>query len=132
MLNVIKVFFAGLHIRPKGVKKPLNPVIGEVFYCSWDDNNGQQLVIFLINLTIFLDIFNFFFNFLTNIFVLISFYFNFVFVRILMILDLLVNKYHTIHHGPHSVTIISKRELPFKETLILLMLNFWVTQLKVS
>ncbi|KAH6853413.1 hypothetical protein B0I37DRAFT_420257 [Chaetomium sp. MPI-CAGE-AT-0009] len=33
---VVKFYLSGWHIRPPGVKKPLNPVLGEVFSCYWD------------------------------------------------------------------------------------------------
>lgn len=34
---VLKWYLASWHIAPKAVKKPLNPVLGEVFTCYWDD-----------------------------------------------------------------------------------------------
>ncbi|KAG7146497.1 Oxysterol-binding protein-like protein OBPalpha like [Verticillium longisporum] len=34
--SVVKFYLSGWHIRPPGVKKPLNPIIGEVFSCYWD------------------------------------------------------------------------------------------------
>ncbi|KAH8675536.1 hypothetical protein BX600DRAFT_507766 [Xylariales sp. PMI_506] len=33
---VVKFYLSGWHIRPSGVKKPLNPILGEVFTCYWD------------------------------------------------------------------------------------------------
>lgn len=33
---VVKFYLSGWHIRPPGVKKPLNPILGEVFTCYWD------------------------------------------------------------------------------------------------
>ncbi|KAK4129329.1 Oxysterol-binding protein [Parathielavia appendiculata] len=33
---VVKFYLSGWHIRPPGVKKPLNPVLGEIFTCYWD------------------------------------------------------------------------------------------------
>ncbi|EGV63300.1 Oxysterol-binding protein OBPa [Yamadazyma tenuis] len=30
-------YLSGWHIAPKAVKKPLNPVLGEIFSCYWDD-----------------------------------------------------------------------------------------------
>lgn len=35
-LLVLKWYLASWHIAPKAVKKPLNPVLGEVFSCYWD------------------------------------------------------------------------------------------------
>ncbi|KAK4251251.1 hypothetical protein C7999DRAFT_37860 [Corynascus novoguineensis] len=32
---VVKFYLSGWHIRPPGVKKPLNPVLGEIFSCYW-------------------------------------------------------------------------------------------------
>ncbi|KAK3336414.1 Oxysterol-binding protein [Cercophora scortea] len=35
-VSVVKFYLSGWHIRPPGVKKPLNPVLGEIFTCYWD------------------------------------------------------------------------------------------------
>ncbi|KAK3986705.1 hypothetical protein QBC44DRAFT_247628 [Cladorrhinum sp. PSN332] len=35
-LGVVKFYLSGWHIRPPGVKKPLNPILGEIFTCYWD------------------------------------------------------------------------------------------------
>ncbi|CAJ2500916.1 Uu.00g037690.m01.CDS01 [Anthostomella pinea] len=35
-VSVVKFYLSGWHIRPPGVKKPLNPVLGEIFSCYWD------------------------------------------------------------------------------------------------
>ena len=34
-LQLTKYFMSGWHIKPKGVKKPYNPVLGEFFRCKW-------------------------------------------------------------------------------------------------
>ncbi|KAK6458808.1 Oxysterol binding protein-like protein OBPa [Scheffersomyces xylosifermentans] len=34
---ILKWYLASWHIAPKAVKKPLNPVLGEIFTCYWDD-----------------------------------------------------------------------------------------------
>jgi hypothetical protein len=40
---VLKWYLASFHIAPKAVKKPLNPVLGEIFTCYWDDlPNGEK------------------------------------------------------------------------------------------
>lgn len=36
-IKVTKWYLASWHIAPKAVKKPLNPILGEVFACYWDD-----------------------------------------------------------------------------------------------
>lgn len=36
-VSMLKWYLASWHIAPKAVKKPLNPVLGEVFSCYWDD-----------------------------------------------------------------------------------------------
>lgn len=33
---VTKFYLSGWHIKPPGVKKPLNPILGETFTCYWD------------------------------------------------------------------------------------------------
>ncbi|KAK5047784.1 hypothetical protein LTR84_006449 [Exophiala bonariae] len=35
-VSVVKFYLSGWHIRPPGVKKPLNPILGETFTCYWD------------------------------------------------------------------------------------------------
>ncbi|GAB1310086.1 Oxysterol-binding protein OBPa [Madurella fahalii] len=35
-VSVVKFYLSGWHIRPPGVKKPLNPVLGEIFTCCWE------------------------------------------------------------------------------------------------
>lgn len=35
-LSVVQYFLSSWYIRPKGAKKPYNPVLGEFFKCSWD------------------------------------------------------------------------------------------------
>ncbi|KAF9263051.1 Oxysterol-binding protein [Marasmius fiardii PR-910] len=41
-LRVLQYYLAGWHIKPKGVKKPYNPVLGEFFRCRYDYKNGTQ------------------------------------------------------------------------------------------
>ncbi|ESK95501.1 oxysterol binding protein [Moniliophthora roreri MCA 2997] len=41
-LRVLQYYLAGWHIKPKGVKKPYNPVLGEFFRCRYDYPNGTQ------------------------------------------------------------------------------------------
>ncbi|KAF7509800.1 hypothetical protein GJ744_007495 [Endocarpon pusillum] len=33
---VVKFYLSGWHIKPPGVKKPLNPILGETFTCYWE------------------------------------------------------------------------------------------------
>ncbi|KAJ3402240.1 hypothetical protein HDU80_005261 [Chytriomyces hyalinus] len=35
-IAITRFFLSGWHIRPKGVKKPYNPVLGEFFRCTWE------------------------------------------------------------------------------------------------
>jgi len=39
-LMVTKWYLSGFHFKPPGVKKPYNPILGEVFSCKW--NHGDQ------------------------------------------------------------------------------------------
>lgn len=39
---IVMWYLSGWHIAPKAVKKPLNPVLGEVFSCYWNDLPGGQ------------------------------------------------------------------------------------------
>lgn len=34
-MDVVRYFLSCWHVRPKGVKKPFNPVLGEFFRCKW-------------------------------------------------------------------------------------------------
>ncbi|TNY21181.1 hypothetical protein DMC30DRAFT_212636 [Rhodotorula diobovata] len=40
-LQVLRYYLAGWHIKPKGVKKPYNPVLGEFFRCRYDYADGS-------------------------------------------------------------------------------------------
>jgi len=35
-ISVVKFYLSGWHIKPPGVKKPLNPILGETFTCYWE------------------------------------------------------------------------------------------------
>lgn len=35
-VSVVKFYLSGWHIKPPGVKKPLNPILGETFTCYWE------------------------------------------------------------------------------------------------
>ncbi|TKY88149.1 hypothetical protein EX895_002859 [Sporisorium graminicola] len=39
-LQVTRYYLSGWHIKPKGVKKPYNPILGEFFRCSYKYNDG--------------------------------------------------------------------------------------------
>jgi len=41
-VEVVKYFLSGWHIMPKGVKKPYNPVLGEVFRCRFKHPDGSE------------------------------------------------------------------------------------------
>ncbi|KAF7729849.1 hypothetical protein EC973_003583 [Apophysomyces ossiformis] len=41
-LGVVRYFLSGWHIKPKGVKKPYNPVLGEIFRCQWKYEDGTS------------------------------------------------------------------------------------------
>jgi len=41
-IRVLQYYLAGWHIKPRGVKKPYNPVLGEFFRCKYDYPNGTQ------------------------------------------------------------------------------------------
>ncbi|GAA5966158.1 hypothetical protein JCM3765_005551 [Sporobolomyces pararoseus] len=40
-ITVLRYYLAGWHIKPKGVKKPYNPVLGEFFRCRYDYPDGS-------------------------------------------------------------------------------------------
>lgn len=35
-VSVVKFYLSGWHIKPPGVKKPLNPILGETYTCYWE------------------------------------------------------------------------------------------------
>ncbi|KAJ5601419.1 hypothetical protein N7510_010953 [Penicillium lagena] len=41
-VSVVKFYLSGWHIKPPGVKKPLNPILGETFTCYWDYEDGTR------------------------------------------------------------------------------------------
>ncbi|OPB38995.1 oxysterol-binding protein [Trichoderma guizhouense] len=41
-VSVVKFYLSGWHIRPPGVKKPLNPILGEIFSCYWDLEGNKR------------------------------------------------------------------------------------------
>lgn len=41
-LHVTSLILAGWHIKPKGVKKPYNPVLGEFFRCTYQYHDGSE------------------------------------------------------------------------------------------
>ncbi|PWN25595.1 Oxysterol-binding protein [Jaminaea rosea] len=41
-IAVTRYYLSGWHIKPKGVKKPYNPVLGEWFQCSYKYGNGTE------------------------------------------------------------------------------------------
>lgn len=45
-LDVVRYFLSGWHIQPKGVKKPYNPILGEIFRCKWtcSDNSTSYYI----------------------------------------------------------------------------------------
>ncbi|CEI88947.1 Putative Genomic scaffold, msy_sf_4 [Rhizopus microsporus] len=43
-LDVVRYFLSGWHIKPKGVKKPYNPVLGEFFRCKYKYSNGTEAI----------------------------------------------------------------------------------------
>ncbi|KAH7829912.1 putative oxysterol-binding protein 8 [Monocercomonoides exilis] len=40
--HLTRFYISGFHIRPRGVKKPYNPILGEVFRCFWDHPDGTR------------------------------------------------------------------------------------------
>ncbi|KAH7170607.1 hypothetical protein EDB81DRAFT_837365 [Dactylonectria macrodidyma] len=41
-VSVVKFYLSGWHIRPPGVKKPLNPILGEIFTCYWEFDENKR------------------------------------------------------------------------------------------
>ncbi|KAL1915540.1 uncharacterized protein VTP21DRAFT_6664 [Calcarisporiella thermophila] len=45
-IDVVRYYLSGWHIKPKGVKKPYNPVLGEIFRCRYKYNDGSEGIYF--------------------------------------------------------------------------------------
>ncbi|KAJ3414142.1 hypothetical protein HDV05_007004 [Chytridiales sp. JEL 0842] len=43
-IDILRFYLSGWHIRPKGVKKPYNPVLGEFFRCQWTLPDGAKAI----------------------------------------------------------------------------------------
>lgn len=41
-IQVLRYYLAGWHIKPKGVKKPYNPILGEFFRCQYEYPDGSR------------------------------------------------------------------------------------------
>ncbi|KAI7904108.1 uncharacterized protein BX663DRAFT_506449 [Cokeromyces recurvatus] len=41
-VEVCRFFLSGWHVKPKGVKKPYNPILGEFFRCEYKLNDGSK------------------------------------------------------------------------------------------
>ena len=41
MKAVVQWYLSGFYKKPKGLKKPYNPILGEVFRCCWKHPNGS-------------------------------------------------------------------------------------------
>jgi len=41
-LQVTRYYLSGWHIKPKGVKKPYNPILGEHFRCEYEYPDGTK------------------------------------------------------------------------------------------
>jgi hypothetical protein len=42
MKSVVKWYLSGFYKKPKGLKKPYNPILGETFRCYWEHPNGSK------------------------------------------------------------------------------------------
>jgi hypothetical protein len=43
MVEVVRMYLSGWHVKPRGVKKPYNPILGEVFRCNYELPDGSIL-----------------------------------------------------------------------------------------
>lgn len=42
MKLVVQWYMSGFYKKPKGLKKPYNPILGETFRCFWEHPNGSR------------------------------------------------------------------------------------------
>jgi len=45
MVAITRWYLSGFYIRPKGVKKPYNPILGEIFRANWDHGSSQTFYV---------------------------------------------------------------------------------------
>lgn len=43
-IDVLRFYLSGWHVKPKGVKKPYNPILGEIFRCRWKFDDGSESI----------------------------------------------------------------------------------------
>lgn len=41
MVKVVRFYLSGFYKKPKGLKKPYNPILGETFRCCWEHPDGS-------------------------------------------------------------------------------------------
>lgn len=41
MIKVVRFYLSGFYKKPKGLKKPYNPILGETFRCKWEHPDGS-------------------------------------------------------------------------------------------
>lgn len=42
MKSIVKWYLSGFYKKPKGLKKPYNPILGETYRCYWEHPNGSK------------------------------------------------------------------------------------------
>lgn len=47
LINIVKWYLSGFYKKPKGSKKPYNPILGEKFRCFWDQPKTQSRTFFI-------------------------------------------------------------------------------------
>jgi len=47
LINIVKWYLSGFYKKPKGPKKPYNPILGERFRCFWDHPRTQSRTFFV-------------------------------------------------------------------------------------
>lgn len=51
MLELTRWYLSGWYVKPKGVKKPYNPALGEIFRANFELNDGSTLTYFAEQVT---------------------------------------------------------------------------------
>ena len=44
MIEVVRWYLSGFYKKPKGVKKPYNPILGEYYRCYWKHKDGAKTI----------------------------------------------------------------------------------------
>ena len=86
MKTVLLLYLSGFYKKPKGLKKPYNPILGELFRCCWKHPNGSTTFysteqVLIIIFTSYSHLFTLYSFFIHSLFTLYSLVIHSLFTR---------------------------------------------------